>query len=168
MQFGGSALHVFCLTAIAVLGTAAADADEKPMMQAVVAHEYGAPDVLKLERVPRLEPNDDEALVRVIASSVNPADPLTLSGKYAKEFGTHLPLIAGYDIAGVVEKTGADVTKLKVGDAVYGYPTFGGGWADYVAVKEWEVAAKPKSLNFVEAATVPMASITCWHALGVV
>jgi NADPH:quinone reductase-like Zn-dependent oxidoreductase len=103
-------------------------ADENPKMRAVVAHEYGAPDVLKLEQVQRPEPNDDEALVRVLASSVNPADPLTLSGKYAKEFGTHLPLIPGYDIAGVVEKTGANVTKLKVGDAVYGYPTFGGGW----------------------------------------
>ena len=134
-------------------------------MRAVVAHEYGAPDVLKLEQVQRPEPNDNEAVVRVIASSVNPADPLTLSGKYAKEFGTHLPLIAGYDIAGVVEKTGANVTKLKVGDAVYGYPTFGGGWADYVAVKEWEVAAKPKSLNFVESAAVPMAALTAWQAL---
>jgi len=44
-----------------------------------------------------------------------------------------------------------------VGDAVYGYPTFGGGWADYVTVKELEVAAKPRSLNFVDAAAVPMA-----------
>src|SRR6478735_2792207 len=140
-------------------------AGEKPMMKAVVAHEYGAPEVLKFEEVPRPEPKEDEALVRVIASSVNPADPLTLSGKYAKEFGTHLPLIPGYDIAGVVEKTGANVTKLKVGDAVYGYPTFGGGWADYVAIKEWEVAAKPKSLNFVEAAAVPMGALTAWQAL---
>jgi len=140
-------------------------ADEKPMMKAVVAHEYGAPKVLKLEEAPRPEPSDDEALVRVIASSVNPADPLTLSGKYAREFGTHLPLIPGYDIAGVVEKTGANVTKLKVGDAVYGYPTFGGGWADYVTVKESEVAAKPRSLNFVEAAAVPMGALTAWQAL---
>jgi NADPH:quinone reductase-like Zn-dependent oxidoreductase len=135
------------------------------MMKAVVAHEYGAPDVLKFENVPRPEPNGDEALVRVIASSVNPADPLTLSGKYAKEFGTHLPLIPGYDIAGVVEKTGADVTKLKVGDRVYGYPTFGGAWADYVTVKEWEVAAKPKSLSFVESAAVPMGALTAWQSL---
>ena len=142
-----------------------ARADEKPKMKAVVANEYGTPDVLKFEEVPRPEPNGDEALVRVIASSVNPADPLTLSGKYAKEFGTHLPLIPGYDIAGVVEKTGADVTKLKVGDAVYGYPTFGGGWADYVTVKEWEVAAKPKTLTFVEAAAVPMGALTAWQAL---
>jgi NADPH:quinone reductase-like Zn-dependent oxidoreductase len=135
------------------------------MMKAVVAHQYGTPDVLKFEQVPRPEPNADEALVRVIASSVNPADPLTLSGKYAREFGTHLPLIPGYDIAGVVEKTGANVTKLKVGDAVYGYPTFGGGWADYVTVKESEVAAKPKSLNFVEAAAIPMGALTAWQSL---
>ena len=140
-------------------------AGDKPMMKAIVAHEYGAPDVLKVEEVPRPEPNEDEALVRVIASSVNPADPLTLSGKYAREFGTHLPLIPGYDIAGIVEKTGANVTKLKVGDTVYGYPNFGGGWADYVTVKEFEVAPKPKSLNFVESAAVPMGALTAWQAL---
>ena len=142
-----------------------ASADEKPMMKAVVAHEYGAPEVLKFEEVPRPEPKEDEALVRVIASGVNPADPLTLSGKYAREFGTHLPLIPGYDIAGVVEKTGAKVTKLKAGDAVYGYPTFGGGWAEYVTVKQWEMAAKPKALNFAEAAAVPMGALTAWQAL---
>ena len=140
-------------------------AEDKPLMKAIVAHEYGAPDVLKVEEVPRPEPNEDEALVRVIASSVNPADPLTLSGKYAREFGTHLPLIPGYDIAGIVEKTGANVTKLKVGDTVYGYPNFGGGWADYVTVKEFEVAPKPKSLNFVESAAVPMGALTAWQAL---
>ena len=140
-------------------------ADETPMMKAVVAHQYGAPEVLKFEEIPRPEPKENEALVRVIASGVNPTDPLTLSGKYAREFGTHLPLIPGYDIAGIVEKTGANITKLKIGEAVYGYPTFGGGWADYVTVKEYEVAAKPKSLNFVEAAAVPMGALTAWQAL---
>src|SRR5436190_18147106 len=164
-------MKIFCrMLAICSLGIAGllshtAHADEKPMMKAVVAHEYGAPEVLKFEEVPRPAPREDEALVRVIASGVNPADPLTLSGKYAKEFGTHLPLIPGYEIAGVVEKTGANITKLKVGDAVYGYPTFGGGWADYVTVKEWEVAAKPKSLNLVEAAAVPMGALTAWQSL---
>src|SRR5436305_2215477 len=158
-------LAILSLTILALLSARAVSGDEKLTMKAVVAHEYGAPDVLKFEEVPRPEPKEDEALVRVIASAVNPADPLTLSGKYAKEFGTHLPLIPGYDIAGVVEKTGANVTKLKVGDAVYGYPTFGGGWAQYVTVKEWEVATKPKSLNFVEAAAVPMGALTAWQAL---
>jgi NADPH:quinone reductase-like Zn-dependent oxidoreductase len=156
---------ILSVATVSLLSVYFARAEEKPMMKAVVAHEYGAPQVLKFEEAPRPEPNADEALVRVIASSVNPADPLTLSGKYAREFGTHLPLIPGYDIAGVVEKTGANLTKLKVGDAVYGYPTFGGGWADYVTVKEWEVAAKPKYLNFVEAAAVPMGALTAWQAL---
>jgi NADPH:quinone reductase-like Zn-dependent oxidoreductase len=157
-------LPISCLTILAVFSPHLTGAAEKPM-KAVVAHEYGAPEVLKFEEVPRPEPKENEALVRVIASSVNPADPLTLSGKYAREFGTHLPLIPGYDIAGVVEKTGANVTKLNVGDAVYGYPTFGGGWAEYVTVQEWEVAAKPASLNFVEAAAVPMCALTAWQAL---
>src|SRR5256714_2416065 len=165
MQLAGSALRLLSLIALGILCVCMTRADEKSMMRAVVAHEYGAPDVVKVEEVPRPEPNEDEALVRVIASSVNPADPLTLSGKYAREFGTHLPLIPGYDIAGIVEKTGANVTKLKVGDAVYGYPNFGGGWADYVTVKEFEVAPKPKSLNFVESAAVPMGALTAWQAL---
>jgi 2-desacetyl-2-hydroxyethyl bacteriochlorophyllide A dehydrogenase len=153
------------LATVSLLLSHSLHADEKPMMKAVVAHEYGAPEVLKIEEVSRPEPNEDEVLLRVIASGVNPADPLTLSGKYAREFGTHLPLIPGYEIAGVVEKTGANVTKLKVGDAVYGYPTFGGGWADYITVKEWEVAAKPKTLNFVDSAAVPMGALTAWQAL---
>jgi NADPH:quinone reductase-like Zn-dependent oxidoreductase len=138
---------------------------DQPMMKAVVAHEYGPPEVLKFENAPRPQPKEDEALVKVIASSVNPADPLTLSGKYAREFGTHLPLIPGYDIAGIVEQVGSNITRLKVGDAVYGYPTFGGGWAEYVTVKEWEVAAKPKSVSFADAAAVPMGGLTAWQAL---
>ena len=158
-------LRFWSLAAPGIIAVSTTVADTKPKMRAVVAHEYGAPEVLKIEQVARPEPNDDEALVRVIASSVNPADPLTLSGKYAKEFGTHLPLVAGYDIAGVVEKTGSSVTNLKPGDAVFGYPTFGGGWADYVTVKEWEVGPKPKSLTFLDAAAVPMGALTAWQAL---
>jgi NADPH:quinone reductase-like Zn-dependent oxidoreductase len=156
----------FLVGAGLALAVLAARADEKPMMmKAVVAHEYGAPEVLKLEEAPRPEPKEDEALVRVIASGVNPADPLTLSGKYAREWDTHLPLIPGYEIAGVVEKTGPQMTTLKKGGAVYGYPTFGGGWAEYVVVKQWEVAAKPRSLTFAEAAAVPMGALTAWQAL---
>lgn len=165
MQMSHQLLAILTLTIFAVLSSHAARADEKPMMKAVVAHEYGSPEVLKFEDVPRPEPKENEALVRVIASGVNPADPLTLSGKYAREFGTHLPLIPGYDIAGVVEKTGAKITKLKVGETVYGYPTFGGGWAEYVTVTEGEVAAKPTSLDFVEAAAVPMGALTAWQAV---
>ena len=165
IQISCRLVAILSLTTLGHLSSHTARADEKPMMKAVVAHEYGGPEVLKFENVPRPEPKENEALVRVIASGVNPADPLTLSGKYAREIGTHLPLIPGYDIAGIVEKTRVKVTKLKAGDAIYGYPTFGGGWAEYVIVIEGEIAAKPASLNFTEAAAVPMGALTAWQAL---
>jgi NADPH:quinone reductase-like Zn-dependent oxidoreductase len=134
-------------------------------MKAVVAHEYGGPEVLKYEEAPRPEPKENELLVRVIACGVNPADPLVISGRLAKEFGTHLPLIPGYDVAGVVEKTGAKATKFKKGDAVYGYALFGGGWAEFAVLGENEAALKPKSATFTEAAAVPLAALTAWQAL---
>jgi len=134
-------------------------------MKAIVAHEYGGPGVLKYEDVPLPEPKENEILVRVIASGVNPADPLILNGKYAKEFGTRLPLVLGYDMAGLVVKIGAKVTKLKVGDPVYAYLLWGGGWAEYCISNEGESAMKPKSLSFVEASAVPLAALTAWQAL---
>jgi NADPH:quinone reductase-like Zn-dependent oxidoreductase len=140
-------------------------APEPPTMQAVVAHEYGGPEVLKIERVPVPSPKENEVLVRVMASGVNPADPLVVGGKFAKEFGTHLPLTPGYDMAGVVEKTGAKVTRLKVGDPVYAYLLWGGGWAEYCLTNEGEAAIKPKSITFEQAAAVPLAALTAWQAL---
>jgi NADPH:quinone reductase-like Zn-dependent oxidoreductase len=139
----------------------------KPMMKAVVVHEYGGPEVLKYEDTPKPEPKDNEILVRVIASGVNPVDGAIRSGKYAKFFGAKPPFIPGYDIAGVVEKTGAKIDKYKSGDPVYAYINLdrGGGYAEYVAVTDDEVSAKPKSLAFVEAAGVPLAALTAWQAL---
>jgi NADPH:quinone reductase-like Zn-dependent oxidoreductase len=134
-------------------------------MKAVVAHEYGASEVLKYVDAPRPEPKENELLVRVIACGVNPADPLVISGRMAREFGTHLPLIPGYDVAGVVEGTGAKVTKFKTGDAVYGYALFGGGWAEYAVLAENEAALKPKNTTFIEAAGVPMGALTAWQSL---
>jgi len=143
----------------------AAAESEKPMMKAIVAHEYGGPEVLKYEDAPRPEPKENELLVRVIACGVNPADPLVVSGRLAKEFGTHLPLIPGYDVAGVVENAGAKVTKFKKGDAVYGYALFGGGWAEFAVLAENEAALKPKTAAFTDAAAVPLAALTAWQAL---
>ena len=148
-----------------LLLTATAIAEPAAMMKAIVAHEYGGPDVLKYEDTPRPEPKENELLVRVIACGVNPADPLVVTGKYAKEFGTHLPLIPGYDVAGVVEKAGAKVTKFKKGDEVYGYALFGGGWAEFAVLAENEAALKPKIATFTDAAAVPLAALTAWQAL---
>jgi NADPH:quinone reductase-like Zn-dependent oxidoreductase len=158
LSAGGLAVFVF------TPGLIAAET-QAPTMKAVVAHEYGASEVLKYEEAPRPEPKENELLVRVIACGVNPADPLVISGRLAKEFGTHLPLIPGYDVAGVVEQTGAKVMKFKKGDAVYGYALFGGGWAEYAVLAENEAALKPKNITFTGAAAVPMGALTSWQSL---
>src|SRR6184192_1782782 len=111
----------------------------KPMMKAIVIHQYGGPEALKYEDAPRPEPKDNQVLVKVIAAAVNPVDAMIRSGKYAKVFGTTLPLIPGYDIAGIVEKSGAKVTRFKPGDAIYAYPMWGGGYAEYDLVVETKV-----------------------------
>jgi len=135
-------------------------------MKAIVVHQYGGPEVLKLEEVPVPQPKDTDVLLRVIASGVNPADPLIVSGKYAEKFGTHLPLTPGYDVAGIVVKVGKQVKTLKPGDAVYGYLLFGGGWAEYCIANQFEVTHKPKSLAFTDAAAVPLAGLTAFQALA--
>jgi NADPH:quinone reductase-like Zn-dependent oxidoreductase len=138
-----------------------------PMMKAIVVHEYGGPEVLKYEDVPRPEPEDDELLVRVIAAGVNPVDRVARSEKGAEFFHIKLPAIPGYDVAGVVEKTGAKMTKFKTGDPIYAYIALdkAGGYAEYALVTEREATLKPKSLAYIEAAAVPLVAETAWQAL---
>jgi NADPH:quinone reductase-like Zn-dependent oxidoreductase len=139
----------------------------KPTMKAIVVHEYGGPEVLKYEDAPRPEPKEDQILVHVIAAAVNPVDGMIRSGKFANYFHTTFPLIPGYDISGIVEKTGPKITKFKAGDPVYAYIGLkeGGGYAEYAVATEKEAAPKPKSLTFEEAAAVPLAAETAWQAL---
>jgi NADPH:quinone reductase-like Zn-dependent oxidoreductase len=139
----------------------------KPMMKAVVVHEYGGPEVLKYEDAPRPEPKENEILIRVIAAGVNPVDGMVRSGMFAKHSKNAFPMIPGYDVAGIVEKTGAKIDKYKPGDAVYAYIGLkkGGGYAEYAVATDKEVSPKPKSLTFTEAAAVPLAAETAWQAL---
>jgi NADPH:quinone reductase-like Zn-dependent oxidoreductase len=152
---------------VAVVPLIALTESFKSTMKAVVVHEYGGPEVLKLEEIPRPEPKENEILVRVIAAGVNPVDDASRSEKYAKFFGITLPFIPGYDVAGVVERIGAKITRFKTGDSVYAYLNLkdGGGYAEYAAATEVEAAPKPKSISFVEAAGVPVVALTAWQAL---
>jgi NADPH:quinone reductase-like Zn-dependent oxidoreductase len=161
LSFTGSVIASAIICVVAVGQT------PKSTMKAVVAHEYGGPEVLKYEDVPRPELKQDEILVHVMAAGVNPVDGLIRSGRYAQFFHTNLPLIPGYDIAGTVEKTGPAVTTFKPGDAVYAYIGLeeGGGYAEYAVVTGKEAAPKPKSVSFVEAAAVPVVALTAWQAL---
>jgi len=139
----------------------------KPTMKAIVFYEYGGPEVLKYEDVPRPKPKEDQILARVIAAGVNPVDGMIRSGMFAKDEKTAFPRILGADIAGVVEKTGSKITKFKAGDAVYAYISLDneGGYAEYALATENEASPKPKSLDYVEAAAVPVVALTAWQGL---
>src|SRR6266481_7390343 len=137
------------------------------MMKAVVVNEWGGPEVLKYQDAPKPEPKDDEILVRVMAAAVNPVDSYVRQGMFAKRGMDNRPAIIGYDISGVVEKTGTNAKKFKAGDKVYSYLSVmrGGGYAEFAIAKESETALKPKNINFEEAAAVPLAATTAWQSL---
>jgi alcohol dehydrogenase-like protein len=93
----------------------------KPTMKAIVVHEYGGPEVLKYEDLPRPRAKRRSNSRSHRRGGREPVDDASRSEKYAKFFGITLPFIPGYDIAGVVEKMGAKITKFKPGDSVYAY-----------------------------------------------
>ncbi len=133
-------------------------------MKAIVIHSFGGPEMLKYEETPKPAPATDQVLIRVIAASVNPVDVAIREGRFG---GGSSPLIPGMDVAGVVEKAGVKTSKFKKGDAVYAYLSFQeqGGYAQFAVAKEDEVALKPKGIDFVGAAAVPLAATTAWQAL---
>ena len=158
---------VFSQILVLAFASASLAQSPAPNMKAIVIHQYGGPEVLKYEDVPRPEPKEDQILVRVIAAGVNPVDGLIRSGLFAKGEQTVSTRILGGDIAGVVEKVGSKVTKFKPGDPVFAYVSLedNGGYAEYAIVTEREAAAKPKSVTYVQAAAAPIVALTAWQAL---
>jgi NADPH:quinone reductase-like Zn-dependent oxidoreductase len=137
------------------------------MMKAVRIHSHGGPEVLVYEDAPRPEPAADEVLVRVCAAGVNPVDWKIREGFGKDLLKFSLPLILGWDVSGIVDAIGQDVTQLKVGDEVYSRPDISrdGAYAQYIVVREAEAAQKPRSVDHVQAAAIPLAALTAWQAL---
>lgn len=135
-------------------------------MKAVQIHKYGRPRVLTYEDAPRPEPKEDELLVRVHAAGVNPADWQIRSGRRSK-LKKPFSLILGFDVSGVVEAVGKSVTGFQVGDTVYGWVDVrkGGAYAEYVTAPVSDIAYKPRSLDHIQAAALPVIALTAWQAL---
>jgi len=138
-------------------------------MKAVQVHNYGGPEVLRFEDAPRPTPASGELLIRVYAASVNAIDWKARAG-YVKDYiPLPLPFIPGWDVSGIVEAVGSGVAKFKKGDEVYARPdgtrNAKGTYAEYVVVKETEAALKPKSIDHVHAAAIPVVALTAWQAL---
>jgi NADPH:quinone reductase len=136
-------------------------------MKAIVINETGGPEVLQLQDIPIPEiTRPTDVLVKLKAAGINPVDAKFRHGMYPIN---QFPTIPGCDGAGIIEDTGADVSRCKRGDEVYffhgGIGTGPGNYAEYIVLDESFVAGKPVSCDFIHAAALPLVFITAWEAL---
>jgi NADPH:quinone reductase-like Zn-dependent oxidoreductase len=134
-------------------------------MLAVRVHQYGGPEQLVLEEIPRPVAGEHQALIHVCAAGVGPWDALLRTGHSG--LPQALPLTPGSDIAGIIEEVSDGASPLRRGDAIFGLtnPSFTGGYAQYATAALDSIAAKPASLSFIEAASVPVVAVTAWQML---
>ena len=134
-------------------------------MRAATQHSLGGPEVLEVVDLPRPQPQTNEVLVRVRAAGLNPTD---WKHRAAGRFLGQPPFVLGWDVSGVVEAVGVGVARFAVGDEVFGmlsYPYGHGSHAEYVAAPARVFAKKPAGLDHVEAAALPLVSLTAWQML---
>lgn len=136
-------------------------------MKAAVIYEYGSPDVFRTEEVTVPVIRKNEILVRVHAASVNPVDWKQRKGNHKFFLKARFPVIPGYDVSGVVEKCAEGVTDFKPGDEVYCRlrRRFGGAFAEYAPAQIEATALKPRSIDHLQAAGIPLAGQTALQAL---
>ncbi len=132
-------------------------------MKAIRVHQFGGPEVLKLEEIPTPKPETGQVLVRVRAVGVNPYDTYMRAGTYAIK--PPLPYTPGSDAAGTVEAVGPAVTKVKPGDRVYTAKTPTGAYAEYALALEEQVYRLPDKISFEQGAGVWVPYGTAYHAL---
>jgi NADPH:quinone reductase-like Zn-dependent oxidoreductase len=138
-------------------------------MKAITIASYGGPDRLELTDQPDPVVGPDYVLVRVRATSVNPVDYKIREGYLQGAFPSHLPMILGWDVAGVVEQVGPAVTEYVPGDEVIGYVRKDtlehGTYAELVAAHVRHLALRPTSVSFEQAGALPLAGLTAWQSV---
>ena len=134
-------------------------------MRAIVVKEFGPPDVMKVEEVPDPAPGPGQVLVRVAAAGVNPVETYVRSGAYARL--PTLPYIPGTDLAGAVERVGANVSAVKPGDRVYahGVAPGSGAYAERAVCEEHQIHPLPAHVSFAQGAAMGVPYATAWRAL---
>lgn len=136
-------------------------------MKAFILDGYGSADRVRAGDMPDPQLREDDVLVQVRAAGVNLLDSKIRSGEFKLILPYELPLILGHDVAGVVVRVGSRVRRFEPGDEVYARPADGriGAFAEFIAIKEDDLAVKPKSLTMEEAASIPLVGLTAWQAL---
>jgi NADPH:quinone reductase-like Zn-dependent oxidoreductase len=136
-------------------------------MKAVCIYSYGGPEVLAYEDIPCPHPGGGEVVVRIHAAGINPVDWKIREGHLKEQLHPTFPLVLGWDLSGVVEAVGSGTARLKVGDEVFSRPDISrdGAYAEFIAIRESEVALKPKSIDHLHASALPLAGLTAWQSL---
>jgi NADPH:quinone reductase-like Zn-dependent oxidoreductase len=134
-------------------------------MKAGRIHYFGPPNAIVIDEIARPTPEEGALVVRVTAAGVGPWDALIREGKSVVQ--PPLPIVLGSDLAGVVDSVGTGVVQFKPGDEVFGVTNkqFCGAYAEYAVASARMIAAKPSSLSFVEAASVPAVAVTAYQML---
>jgi NADPH:quinone reductase len=131
-------------------------------MKAIVVHEFGPPEVMRLETVPEPVPGPGQVTIRVHAAGVNPVDAYIRAGTYARK--PNLPYLPGTDVGGIVHAVGAGVTRVRVGERVYGHNVIG-GYAEVAFCEEWQAHVLPPRSSFQQGAAIGVPYATAWRAL---
>jgi NADPH2:quinone reductase len=142
--------------------------DKPTRMTAIVLKRFGGVEHLQLSQIPVTDPQAGEVRVKVMAATINPVDFKVRQGR----LGGDLPLVLGFDLAGVVDAVGPGVSELAVGDPVYGFvdpggPASNGSYAEYVTLPASFVARKPRNFSFPQAAAVAMVGLTAYQCVRV-
>jgi NADPH:quinone reductase-like Zn-dependent oxidoreductase len=138
-------------------------------VRAIAYDRFGGPEVLTVTELPDPPVGPDIVLVRTVAAAVNPVDIGIREGYLQSALPTHFPVVPGWDVAGVVERTGIDVSEYAPGDRVVGYVRRDevqyGTYAEFVPAPVRTLAAAPRDLDLVTAAGIPLTGLTAWQSL---
>jgi NADPH:quinone reductase-like Zn-dependent oxidoreductase len=136
-------------------------------MKAIVIDQYGGKEELKEQDIPKPTPKENQVVVKLHATSINPIDWKLREGYLKTMLPFEFPIILGWDAAGEIEEIGANVNNFKVGDRVFARPdtTNRGTYAEYTAIDAHLLANIPDNISFEEAACVPLAGLTAWQCL---
>ena len=133
-------------------------------MKAIVYTEFGNSDVIKFIEIEKPNIKDDEVLIKSSAVSVNPADIKYRKGLMQQRLPVQLPFTPGLDVAGIIEAIGSNVSRLKVGDKVFG-GKHGNTYAEYVTLKENDTSIIPSNISLCEAAALVVPLVTSYSFL---
>jgi NADPH:quinone reductase-like Zn-dependent oxidoreductase len=137
------------------------------MMKAFIVDRYGSSDNVRAAEMPDPEVGENDVLVQVRAAGVNLLDSKIRNGEFKQILPYRLPVILGNDVAGVVVRAGSRVRRFKPGDEVYARPGKDriGAFAEFISIREDDLALKPEQLTMEEAASIPLVGLTAWQAL---